>query len=286
MEPISLLAALIAGLAASGHCFAMCGGIASALGMHAKSSLSAHREEATATVTSSSPPHSTGETSSEAKFPPPHRGTGLGSGAKFPPPHRGGGLGWGHTFTTATLYQLGRVTGYTIAGAIFGFIGSQASALFEFIRLGSVLRLASGVLIALLGARLLWRWNALQWIERLGAKVWIRLRPLVQLVGSRHGIANPLAMGLLWSLLPCGLIYSMLVFAAMSADAGRGASIMLAFGLGTLPSMLSASLLAARVQTYMSRPAARILSGTLMLGFGVWMIVVAIGMGGGAHAHH
>ncbi len=238
-DTISLLAALIAGLAASAHCFAMCGGIATALGMHAKSTALPH----SATVRSSA-------------------------------------------YGIATLYQLGRVSGYSLAGAICGFIGAQASALFDLLRLGAILRIASGVLIALLGARLLWQWNALLWIERLGAKFWIRLRPIVQFAGSRTGVAKPLAVGLLWSLLPCGLVYSMLVFAAMSADAGRGALIMLAFGIGTLPSMLSTSLLAARVQSYMSRPAARIVSGTLMLAFGVWMIFAATGMGAGAHAHH
>src|SRR5512138_2805130 len=123
---ISLLAALVAGLAATAHCFAMCGGIASALGLHAKTSA---------------------------------------------PLERGEGLGWGQHargYTIATLYQLGRIAGYTLAGAICGFIGAQASSLFELIRLGSILRLASGVLIVLLGVRLLWRWNALQWLEQLG----------------------------------------------------------------------------------------------------------------------
>ncbi len=239
---ITLLAALIAGLAASAHCFAMCGGIASALGLHAKHT---------------------------------------------PPPH-GGGWGWRllpRAYGIATLYQFGRLSGYTIAGAVCGFVGSQASALFDFMRLGTILRIASGVLIVLLGLRLLSRWNALQWIERLGARFWIRLRPLVQHASSRSGVTKPLAMGLLWSLLPCGLVYSMLMFAAMSADALRGALIMLAFGLGTLPSMLSMSLLAARIQSYMSRPSARYVSGTLMMCFGVWMIIAAASMTGG-HAHH
>ena len=54
----------------------------------------------------------------------------------------------------------------------------------------------------------------------------------------------------------------------------------------SLPSMLSTSLLAARVQASLSRPAARIASGLLMVGFGLWMIVAATGMGGGPHAHH
>lgn len=257
---ITFLAALIAGLSASAHCFAMCGGIASALGMHARASA-------------------------------PGEGTSLDQvrATASPPLHRGGGLGRGHLGSAlgiATLYQFGRVSGYTIAGAICGFIGAQAAALFDFMSVGKILRIASGVLIVLLALRLLVRWNALQWIELLGAKFWLRLRPLVQLAGSRAGVTKPLTLGLLWSLLPCGLIYSMLMFAAMSAEPLRGAGIMLAFGIGTLPSMLSTTLLAARIQSYMSRPIARYVSGALMLCFGIWMIVAAAAMTPGGHAHH
>lgn len=226
---VTLTAAFLTGLAGSAHCFAMCGGIAGALGMHAKAA------GATASVVS-----------------------------------------------VASLYQVGRLAGYTTAGAIVGFIGSQASQLLDFAQAASVLRIASALFIALLGLRLLFRWNALQWIEQLGARFWMKLRPLVQFAGSRAGIAKPLAMGMLWSLLPCGLIYSMLLLAAMSADSLGGASIMLAFGAGTLPSMLSTSLLAARLQQHMARPSVRIASGLLLLLLGAVMLFGALGIG----AHH
>ena len=230
---LNLFAALLAGFTSSAHCFAMCGGIAGALGMHA-------------------------------------RAAGSNTNAAL----------------VAGLYQLGRISGYALAGALVGLVGSQAARVLDLVRVGSLLRIASGVLILLLGLRLLVRWNALQWIERLGARFWMRLRPLVQFAGTRAGLIKPLTVGLLWSLLPCGLIYSMLLLAAMSGDPGRGALIMLAFGAGTLPSMLSTSLLSARLQSKMSHPVVRIASGAAMTVLGAWMIYAALMMGGGGQAHH
>lgn len=228
MHDLSLAAAFLTGLMGSAHCFAMCGGIASALGMHARAGSSAVK-----------------------------------------------------TTTVASLYQLGRVCGYALAGVIVGFAGSQLARLLDMAQLANVLRIASAVLILLMGLRLLVRWNALQWIELLGARFWMTLRPLVRLAGSRPGIAKPLVLGLLWSLLPCGLIYSILMLAALSADPAHGALIMLAFGLGTLPSMLATSLLAARLQSYAAQPVARIASGLLLLVLGIWMMVASL-----SHGHH
>jgi uncharacterized protein len=233
IHSIGLFAALLTGFTSSAHCFAMCGGIAGALGMHA-------------------------------------RAAGSNTNAAF----------------VAGLYQIGRVSGYALTGAVVGLVGSQAARVLDLVRIGSLLRIASGVLIVLLGLRLLVRWNALQWIERLGARFWMRLRPLVQFAGTRAGLIKPLTMGLLWSLLPCGLIYSMLLLAAMSADPGRGAFIMLAFGAGTLPAMFSTSLLSSRLQSKISHPMVRIASGVAMTVLGSWMVFAAMTMGGGEHAHH
>jgi sulfite exporter TauE/SafE len=234
--PPDLISSFIAGLTGSAHCFAMCGGIAGALGMHAKAA-------------------------------------GSGGNAAF----------------VSLLYQFGRISGYALAGGLVGLIGAQAAQLMDLMRIASALRIASGVIVALLGLRLLLRWNALRWIEELGARFWMRLRPLVQFAGSRTGLIKPLSMGLLWlwSLLPCGLIYSMLLLAAMSADPGRGALIMLAFGAGTLPSMFSMSALSGRLQSKISQPAVRIASGVAMAALGIAMILSAVMMGGGGeHGHH
>lgn len=57
-------------------------------------------------------------------------------------------------------------------------------------------------------------------------------------------MARAFPLGLLWGWLPCGLVYSALVTALTSRSALHGAGTMLAFGLGTLPNLLLAGLLA------------------------------------------
>lgn len=46
--------------------------------------------------------------------------------------------------------------------------------------------------------------------------------------------------------------------------------LMLAFGLGTLPNLLLAGILLARLNAFVRRPAVRIASGLLVLGFGLY----------------
>lgn len=233
VHTISLTAAFIAGIAGSAHCFAMCGGMAGALGMRARTLASDARD----------------------------------------------------AFAQAALYQAGRIGGYVLAGAIIGALGAATLQAVNFAQLGLVLRIASGVFIALVGARLLFRWNPLAWIERWGAFFWRRLRPLAQRAAQRASAPRALALGFLWGWLPCGLVYSMLLFAGMSGSSRTGAGIMLAFGVGTLPSMLTSSLFASQLQRLMSRRWPKILSGSVLIAFGAWMTLAAWAMSSGQHAH-
>lgn len=229
---ISLSAAFIAGIAGSTHCFAMCGGLAGALGMRAR-----------ATATSASA-----------------------------------------AFGNAASYHLGRLSGYTTAGAICGFIGATLQAVADLARIGATLRIASGVLLILIALRMLSPWNPLRWLETLGAKFWRRLQPFTLGTGKLTGHAHAVALGFLWGWLPCGLIYSMLLFAALSGSALNGAAILFAFGLGTLPSMLTSSMLASQMQRLLKSRWPRFASGALLLMFGAWMIWISLPAAG--HAHH
>ena len=67
------------------------------------------------------------------------------------------------------------------------------------------------------------------------------------------------------------LVYSMLVFAALSGEWLRGAGIMVAFGLGTMPAMLTSSVFAVRLGQWIRRRATRQLGGVLLLLFGCWI---------------
>jgi uncharacterized protein len=229
---IGISAAFIAGIAGSTHCFAMCGGMAAALGMRSR-------------VTS-----------------PDVRGA----------------------FINASAYQVGRISGYAVVGALFGLAGATLQSMFDLMRIGAVLRIASGVLLILIALRMLVRWNALAPVERLGARFWSMLQPLAHRAVRSEGSGRALAIGLLWGWLPCGLVYSMLMLAATSESAWHGALIMSAFGLGTLPSMLTSSLLASQLQRVLAQRWPRIISGLLLIAFGVWMMIMPVLHSG--HAGH
>src|SRR6185436_14166344 len=110
---------------------------------------------------------------------------------------------------------------------------------------GGVLRIASGMLLLLIAARMLLNWNGLAPIERAGARVWRWIQPLTRNL-SGDGVLQTFALGLLWGFLPCGMVYSMLAFAALSGSAWNGATLLLLFGLGTAPAMFGSALLAAK----------------------------------------
>lgn len=200
--------------------------------------------------------------------------------------HRSAATSAMHGAAHASLYQFGRIGGYTLAGALCGAAGSTLHTLLDLARIGMTLRIASGVLLLLIALRLLVRWNGLGTLERWGAKFWRHVQPLARHVALRSDVQGSLLLGFLWGWLPCGLVYSMLMFAAVSADPMRGALIMAGFGLGTLPAMFASSWFAPQLTRLLNVRWSRYASGALLLMFGTWMIAAPLlGHGHGGHMH-
>ncbi|WP_353155210.1 sulfite exporter TauE/SafE family protein, partial [Herminiimonas fonticola] len=76
---------------------------------------------------------------------------------------------------------------------------------------------------------------------------------------------------------PCGMVYSVLLTAMFSGSALSGALVMLAFGLGTLPAMLSLGLVGARLRMLAQKRKVRIACGLIVLAFGVLGLLRAAG---------
>lgn len=191
----------------------------------------------------------------------------------------------GNAWRDASLYHIGRLGGYATAGALFGLFGATLQATVDLPLLATTARLAAGLLVILAAVRVLSGLNVLAWIERLGARFWKLMQPIVGQAAASRGSSRSLLIGLLWGWLPCGLVYSVLLLAALSGNTARGAGIMLAFGLGTLPAMLSSSALATRLSHWTRQHGARQLSGALLLVFGFWMVGSAIPTGHADHGH-
>jgi uncharacterized protein len=180
-----------------------------------------------------------------------------------------------HAFLHAALYQMGRLSSYALAGALCGLFGGLLVTAMDLAGVTLWLRVVAGVLLLLLGLQLALGWRLLAPIEKMGSHVWRRISPLAQYLPAR-GATQPLLMGMLWGWLPCGLVYSMLLLGALGGSARHGALIMFAFGAGTLPSMLSSTLLASQMSRVAARQGLRALAGALLIVFGIWTAGVAL----------
>jgi len=136
-------------------------------------------------------------------------------------------------------YNMGRISTYALIGAIAGFTGSLAAK-----NIGipvAALKFIAGIFLILLG---LYIGQWLMWltkVEQLGKNVWNILSPLSKNILPVKSAKGALALGAIWGWLPCGLVYSTLTWSIASGSTFNGALIMAAFGLGTLPALLTVS---------------------------------------------
>jgi sulfite exporter TauE/SafE len=213
---LSLGAAFVAGIAGSGHCLGMCGGIAGALAMRRP----------------------------QAAF-----GTKLGY---------------------ALAYNLSRITSYAIAGALAGLLGRTLLNAVDVKPLSIAFRVVAGAIMIAAAAQLMFGWRLLGPLESAGSGLWRRIAPWAGRQGRSGGLGGAIGLGLAWGWLPCGMTYSMLLLAATTASVTTGAAVMLAFGLGTLPSMVTATVAFERMAKLLSsRATLRNVAGALLLAFGL-----------------
>lgn len=190
MALLSIATAFAAGLAASGHCVAMCGSV-------------------TCTIDAACAP--------------------------------------GTRARTHGLFLVGRVGGYALAGLAAGALGGAAQALTPTsAQWGARAAVALlGVVVGLQTAGILKVFSGLEpAFKRLFERVSPRARALLRAPSP----SASLTLGLLWSLVPCGMVYAALALAASAGGALAGAASMLAFGLGTAPALLTLAWLSARVR--------------------------------------
>lgn len=167
-------------------------------------------------------------------------------------------------------YNSGRILSYGVAGAIAGALGAASLGLEGQVPARLMLYLLANVMLIALGFYLLGVTQALAFTERAGQKLWRLLQPLTRRFLPARTVGQAFPLGLLWGWLPCGLVYSALASALSAGSAERGALLMLAFGLGTLPNLLLAGILLARLNEFVRRPVVRVVSGLLVLGFGLY----------------
>lgn len=166
-------------------------------------------------------------------------------------------------------YNLGRITSYTLAGAIMGSLGMLLAEIGPVYLAQQILLALAGVFMVLLGLYLGGWWLGLARIERLGGRLWRSVEPYARRLLPVRTPLQAWLLGLLWGWLPCGLVYSMLVWSVSAGNALDGAGLMLTFGLGTLPNLLAMGWMAGNLARWSKDIRVRRVAGLAVMLFGL-----------------
>lgn len=170
------------------------------------------------------------------------------------------------------VFQAGRLLGYSTLGALaaasmqgLGWLSVQSAALRP---VWTLFHVAA----ALLGLMLLWQARQPVWLENSARKVWQGVRSMTGQLNAGAALAPIGLLGFLWALLPCGLLYSALLVAAMTGSAAEGAGVMALFAFGSGVSLMAGPWLWLRLRGQSSGQWAIRIAGLALLVSSVWAL--------------
>lgn len=186
------------------------------------------------------------------------------------------------SFSPSTRRQLGfhvgRVLGYAVAGSLVAAVGTTVHRIAPSNTQWTLRALTAfiGVLVGLHTAGVL---SIFSRFERYTKAMFARVSPKIAGIQRARGAAKTataksdivsMLLGLLWSLVPCGMVYAALALAALSTSPIQGALTMLAFGLGTSPALLAFGWITrGATQPRIYKPL-RVVMGLLVAGLSLW----------------
>lgn len=183
----------------------------------------------------------------------------------------------GSGFGPLIAYNSGRIISYAAAGLIVATIGSLLSNNLLFV--ADIMRVFASVILIMMALYIANWWKGLVYIENGGRYLWRYLQPIASRLMPVRNSSQALFLGLIWGWLPCGLVYSVLIWTLSVADPLQGAAIMLFFGLGTLPAMLMTGVLASQIKDLSRSSGVRSVAAIIIIIFALWQLVPLFGNG-------
>lgn len=178
-------------------------------------------------------------------------------------------------------YNSGRIFSYAIAGTLVATLGALLSDQLLFI--ADVMRVVASAILIMMALYIANWWKGLVYIENGGRFLWRYLQPFASRLMPVRNTSQALTLGLIWGWLPCGLVYSVLIWALSVAHPLQGTAIMLFFGLGTLPAMLLTGILASQIKALSRSRGVRSVAALTIIGFALWQLQPLFG--NGHHSH-
>jgi sulfite exporter TauE/SafE len=187
--------------------------------------------------------------------------------------------------SSAVLFNLGRVASYMLLGFAGAGLLGKAGVILDIPRWAMALRFLTAMMVLAIGLQFLLGWQLLAWLESAGAGIWRRIAPVAAKMSMVPGGGGRLLLGLCWGFLPCGLVYSVLLTASSTGNAISGSLVMLAFGIGTMPSMLGLSLAAPLIAVFLGDRLTRKFIGVALVLLAVLSLALMIARGNQQEAH-
>ena len=184
-------------------------------------------------------------------------------------------------FSFVLSYNIGRLISYSVAGLIAGAVGTGVLQSAGFDQGHTILRTIGVVMMVAIGIYLTGWLPQLASVEKIGIPVWKRLEPIGRKLVPVASLPKALAYGLIWGWLPCGLVYFVLIWALTAGDAVSGALTMLAFGAGTLPTLITAGFMTSWITRFAHSTRARQIVGLLIIVMAIGSLFIPM-----EHHHH
>ena len=185
-----------------------------------------------------------------------------------------------------TTYNIGRILSYSFAGLVAGAIGTGVLASAGFDQGHAILRAIGVFMMIAIGLYLAGWLPQLAIVEKIGVPVWKKLEPVGRKLLPVASLPKALAYGLIWGWLPCGLVYFVLLWALTAGNAVEGAFTMLAFGIGTLPTLLATGFMTSWLTRFARSSTARQVVGLLIVAMAIGSLFLPMGDHLSGQHHH
>lgn len=171
------------------------------------------------------------------------------------------------------FYNVGRIASYATAGALLASLDLflPYAALQQGL-LETAMRTLAALMLVAMGLYVAQWYKGLVLIERLGHKLWRYISPAASKLLPVKNLRQAFTLGIFWGWLPCGLVYSTLIWSSAANSSSQSALLMLFFGLGTLPAMMTTSLLAKQLGSLLSKKISQQISGSAIIALGLYSV--------------
>ena len=172
-------------------------------------------------------------------------------------------------------YNIGRISTYIVMGIIFATFSSVLASQIGMTGIEQFFRILAAIMMIFAGLFIAGFSNKIQIIEKIGQKLWSKLEPFSKKYLPITNYKNAFLFGFFWGNLPCGLVYTALIL-TLSVSPIDGGLIMLFFGLGTLPALLSIAGFGFGFARFMQQKQVQKTAGIIIIIMGITSLIMPI----------